>query len=384
MHAQTLPAEPIVFGDGRITLGGDVSWSVAPEDTGFFNYTDYEHSTLRMIRLALSASVKASDHLSFLAELRSENGQPPTPYGFYLRFRPWINRGFDLQIGRVPPTFGAFPRRTYAADNPLIGYPMAYQYLTSLRPDALPATVDELLGMRGRGWLATYSLGDPTPDRGVPLVTAFRWDTGVQLHATNEVIEATASVTAGTPSNPRLSDDNNGHQLAGRVVVHPVSGLVVGGSVARGPFVGQRAAQAALDDQKLSDFTQAAWGSDVEYSRDYYILRFETVVSTWTIPMASSPGLQLPLRAVATSVEGRYKLRPGLYTAARFEHLGFNEVAGAVSRDTWDAPVTRLEVGGGYSIQRNLLLKLEYQHNTRDGGRVRRLDLVAAQIVFWF
>ena len=57
--AQTLPSEPIVFGDGRVTLGGDVSWSIAPDDSGFFNYTDYDHSTLRMIRLALSASVKA-------------------------------------------------------------------------------------------------------------------------------------------------------------------------------------------------------------------------------------------------------------------------------------------------------------------------------------
>ena len=41
-------------------------------------------------------------------------------------------------------TFGAFARRTYANDNPLIGYPLAYQYLTSLRPDAVPATADAL------------------------------------------------------------------------------------------------------------------------------------------------------------------------------------------------------------------------------------------------
>src|SRR5438445_5776950 len=46
-------------------------------------------------------------------------------------------KNFDVQIGRIPPTFGAFARRTYANDNPLIGYPLAYQYLTSLRADAL-------------------------------------------------------------------------------------------------------------------------------------------------------------------------------------------------------------------------------------------------------
>ena len=29
-----------------------MTWSIAPDDAGFFNYTDYEHSALRMLRLA--------------------------------------------------------------------------------------------------------------------------------------------------------------------------------------------------------------------------------------------------------------------------------------------------------------------------------------------
>jgi hypothetical protein len=51
----------------------------------------------------------------------------------------------------------------------------------------------------------------------------------------------------------------------------------------------------------------------------------------------------------------------------------------------WDAPVTRIEVGGGYSLQRNLLLKLSYQYDRRDGGvLVGVAHLGAAQLVFWF
>ena len=92
----------------------------------------------------------------------------------------------------------------------------------------------------------------------------------------------------------------------------------------------------------------------------------------------------MPLSALATYVEGRYKIRPGLYAAARVDHLGFSEVTGSLGRETWDAPVTRIEIGGGYSILRNLLLKLSCQHNTRDGGRVTTLNLGAAQLVYWF
>ena len=47
LRAQSLPSEPIVIGDGRLTIGGDAAVTSAPQDPGFFNYTDYEHSALR-------------------------------------------------------------------------------------------------------------------------------------------------------------------------------------------------------------------------------------------------------------------------------------------------------------------------------------------------
>jgi hypothetical protein len=103
-----------------------------------------------MLRIDVNATVRANRFLSVLAEVRSENGESPHPYGVYVRLRPWPKRAFDIQAGRIPPTFGAFARRTYANDNILIGYPLAYQYLTSLRPTRLPANADELLQMRGR------------------------------------------------------------------------------------------------------------------------------------------------------------------------------------------------------------------------------------------
>ncbi len=290
----------------------------------------------------------------------------------------------------MPPTFGAFARLTYANDNPLIGYPLAYQYLTSLRPDALPVSADELLRKRGLGWLVRYSLGDSAPAPGVPLVTAFRWDTGVQAHATTGMVNLTAAVTTGTLSNPLFNDDNDGRQIAGRVELRPVAGLIVGASAARGPFVGQSAARAAIGEARTDNLTQAAWGGDVEYSRDHYLLRWETIVSRWTLPVATPPPQQLPLddplSALSTSVEGRYKLRPDFYVAARFDHLGFSDITGATAgTEPWDAPVTRIEVGGGYSIQRNLLLKLSLQRNTRDGGvLLRAATLGAMQLVFWF
>ncbi|HZR23578.1 MAG TPA: hypothetical protein VFA59_08335 [Vicinamibacterales bacterium] len=373
--------------ESRFTYAGDVSATVGSADPGFFNYTDYEHSALRMLRIDLSGAWHTNEHVSFLGEVRTENFDEIEPYAAYVRIRPWKDRDFDIQAGRVPPTFGGFARRTYATDNPLIGYPLAYQYLTSIRPDSLPATAAELVRKKGLGWEDVFSIGSQVRDRGVPLVSAFRWDTGVQVHAAthDKMFAATASITTGTVSNPLFKDDNSGRQLAGRFETRPVVGLVIGVSGARGPFVTSDAARAAVGDGHESDLTQTAWGVDVEYSRDHYLVRLESIASDWTLPLVRQPFLQLPLRAVSTSVEGRYKIAPGFYVAARIDHLGFSDVDPGTGATPWDAPVSRLEMGGGVSIQRNLLLKLVYQYNTRDGGPLdHTAHQSAAQLVFWF
>jgi hypothetical protein len=381
--AQSLPSTPITLADGRATIGGDISGTFAPEDTGYFDYTDYGVTLVRMVQLDLAASVNASRHVTLIGSVRVQNTNAPLLLAAYVRIRPWVKRAFDIQAGHVPSTFGSFPRHAYSADNPLIGEPLGYQYLTSLRDDSLPASADELLRMRGRGWLSVFSVGSTYPDHGVPLVSASRWDTGVQAHAANDLVDGTIAVTVGSLSNPLFRDNNGGKQLAGRIAWHPGPGLVIGASAARGKFVSSSAAGAAGSAAAGRSLDQAAWGADVEYSKGYAVVRAEAIISQWTLPVVAAPAITVPLRAWASSFEGRYKVAPGLYAAARYDHLGFNEIAGTTVRAPWDAPVSRIEIGGGYSIQRSLIIKMSFQHNTRADGLVRNLDLVAVQLLFW-
>jgi hypothetical protein len=50
----------------------------------------------------------------------------------------------------------------------------------------------------------------------------------------------------------------------------------------------------------------------------------------------------------------------------------------------WDAPASRVEVGGGVNLQRNLTLRGIVQKNWRDGGRIKRKTYVSTQLVYWF
>jgi len=385
--AQVLPAEPIVLAGGAIVVSGTVSGSVGPKDEpGYFNYTDYQHTPLRMFRAAATAAWYPNDHIGVLTELRLENTNLRA-HAWYLRLRPWVDRAFDVQIGRIPPSFGAYARRSYGADDPFIGYPLAYQYLTSLRADALPATADNVLRQRGRGWLVRYPIGNTTPGAGLPLVSAFRWDTGVQVRLGTRPLSLSVALTQGTLSNPLVEDDNGGKQISGRLAITPAPGVVFGISAAGGASVSDVATSALAPGSTGGTPTQAAFGADLEVSSGHWLVRSEVVVNTWSVPAVQKPFIEDRLTATGAWVEARYRVSPRWYVAGRADRLGFSRLIGTLfagQPTTWDAPVRRGQIAAGYYVRRNIVARAEYQYNWRDGGRPHERGLASAQILYWF
>lgn len=386
LRAQALPAGPISAFDGRLTLSGEVVGTLGSEDhDAFFNYTDYETNALRMMRFALAGAWRPAEWIALVGELRTDDFSHVDAFAAYVRVRPFRSIPLDIQAGRIPPSFGAFGRRAYATDQILIGYPLAYQYLTSLRPDAIPATPDDLIIMRARGWRPRFPIGSSDTTPGVPLVTAFRWDTGVQARWLRGPVELTAAVTNGTLADPRVDDNNDGKQVSGRVMLRPVVGLVLGASAARGSFLADEVVRLLPETARHDSYAQQAFGVDAEYSRDYWIVRGELVRSQWTLPLLA-PRQAMDVSALGAWVEGRYRFTPRIFAAARVGHLGFSQITGTIWAvpTTWDAPITRIEWGGGYYLQRNLVARAVVQHNRRDGGRVRGRTFVSGQLSYWF
>jgi hypothetical protein len=382
--AQSLPGGPVTAFDGRVAVGGEVTATIGEEDhSAYFNFTDYEHNALRMLRLSLSASWRPLSRLALVGEVRTEDLDSVRPYAAYVRVRPSSRLPLDIQAGQIPPSFGAYGRRAYqGADSGLIGYPLAYQYLTSLRPDAIPATVADLLIMRARGWRTTYPIGAHEPGPGVPLISAFRWDTGVQAHWEGSVLDVTGGVTTGTLSDPQGADNNNGKQVSGRVAIKPVAGLVLGGSAAHGAFLGKSVTRLLPDGTRHS---QSALGADGEYSRGHWLVRGEVVWSRWNVPFQMPSGNADDLDALGTWIEGRYRVTPRIVLSGRVDRLGFSRLAvGPGFSPTWDAHMSRAEATAGYLLQRNLVLRLAVQHNDRDGGRVRSRTYLSGQVAYWF
>ena len=383
-YAQYLPSTPLTFASGKVVLSGDVQASIAPrDDEAWFNYTDYEHNALRMFRWSIAGEWRIASRLALLAEVRGEDAEAPRASAVYLRARPFASVPLDIQAGRIPPTFGAFGRRVYSTDNLLIGYPLAYQYLLSIRTDAIPANARELLAMRARGWLSSFSVGSSVPSTGVSPINGFRWDTGVAARFGTDRAQAAVAVTNGVLCDPRVGDNNDGKQISARFQAQPVMGLILGVSGARGAWLDRNLEARVAPGQ---DDAQQALGFDAEYSRGYWLIRSEFVRSTWDMPGVASAADAMDLVATTGWLEGRYRVGPRWYLAGRAERLTFSRIRAAAGgvEIPWDAPVSRIELGGGVYIQRNLVARVSVQSNQRDAGRVRHLTVLATQVLFWF
>jgi hypothetical protein len=375
--------DPTSFFGGRLRLGGELSGTLSPKDNGFFNYTDYETNTLRLFRIDLMAEARLHRSLSLLFDGRMDNFDKPRVYALYLRLRPWAGRDFDLQLGLVPTVFGSFPRRRYLYDNPLPSLPLTYQYLTTIREDALPSNAEDVVAQRGRGWLVHYPIGDTGFRPGRPLVNAERFDAGIEARFGLRPLSLAVALTQGTLSHPELEDDNGGKQLSARLAWTPVPAFVAGVSAASGEFVSD-AARSAVPGGAAGPYRQQVYGLDLEWSLGRVILRGEAVFSRWRVPAVDATRIEEPLDAVGAFAEARYKLAPGLFVASRVERLAMAELGSSLGYLTWDANVTRLELGMGYSPLRHVLLKAAWQHNQRDGGRVHQNDLLTGQVLLWY
>jgi hypothetical protein len=368
-----------------LRVAGELVGSYAgPEDLGYFDTTaygrDYGRDGLRLLALALTAELRFGGRVTLVGELRSENLDAPRLQALYLRLRPVEHRAFDLQVGRIPPVFGTYASRSYGAGNPLVGQPLVYQYLTSLRHDAVPATLDGFRRTRGSGWAPHYPIGSQAQQTGLPISNPLLWDTGAELRVGKDPVTFALAVTRGSLSRPHASGDAAGPSLTGRLGWRPAFGVQLGLSGAHGAYAAEALLETLGTPGQSAD--QTAFGLDASWAGGPWIVRAEGIASAWQVPSPS--GVPETVRSRGGYLEARRSLGPRFYAAGRFDHLGFTAVEGATGRFAWDAPVTRLEVAIGLRPLRRAWLKLAYQHNWRDAGRIRSEGYLAGQLWLWF
>jgi len=355
----------------------------------------------------LLLQARVNERLTVFGEVQTVRGFNLSLYALSAVYRAKSNEAVQLEAGKFLAPFGNFLPRRYASENPLIDYPLTYNYRTALSSFLLPRTNAALLAARGKGHQLRYAnpttaLGKqnalqkvtdhiPLPTWGLKVVSREAYVTGAQLSGSlGETVSYAVAVANGALSNPVDINDSNGLHFLARLRVTPLVGFDAGVSFSSAPYLNKSAVQEELKQagKSAERFRQSVFGADLAFSRGQAVLFAEVLYNRWATPFLSED-----LDLWGGYVEAKYTLMPRLFVASRWSQLQFDSISDPGDFDgnrrlsePWDYDIRQIEFGFGYRLNRNATVKVIYEFNrtaeVRDGDPSD--DLMALQAVVFF
>ncbi|HEY5079932.1 MAG TPA: hypothetical protein VII43_08795, partial [Opitutaceae bacterium] len=156
----------------RVRLSGTLDleeYSLSQPATGVI-YSD--GNSLFAPRLSLYLDAQLGSRLYAFVQARADNGFDPGEDGsqvrldeFALRYTPWDDGRFNLQVGKFATVVGNWTPRHDSWDNPFITAPLPYENLTGIWDTDAVRSVDQLLA-----WAGVL----PRPDAGGAFLEEYR------------------------------------------------------------------------------------------------------------------------------------------------------------------------------------------------------------------
>jgi hypothetical protein len=320
-------------------------------------------------RASLYVDMFAGQRVYGLVELRADRGEAPADRPVetrveqaYVRVTPIPKANLSVEAGKFVTPFGNWPQRHHSAADPFIRPPLPYDYRTMISPTIVPGTAAGFAS-----WKDNPGFWRPI---GAPIVWEAPYQFGAMAMGGWKTLGFRVGWVNSAPSSEPSQWGLDLHQRhAYSFIAHGAwqvtPELKLGVSYDRGPYLQDRLKGAPLpaDENSINDFDQKIWGFEGTFARGPVELRSEVLLDTWDVPHVEDP---YP-RDVSFYGEGKVKLTPGLYAAARYSGVRFNKVnVGGGAMERWDYPIDRVQVAAGYRLSRNTDVRAEYMINSTD------------------
>ena len=286
-----------------------------------------------------------------------------------------------VQVGKFATPIGNFVPRHDSMKNPFVRQPIVYDHVTTIGDNAIgpkspPPSSQALINRRDI---------DDLKDRWVTMIWGPVYHHGLMVFGAVGTFDARLAWVNAAPSERPLEWDQQRldfdvYNFSGRVGWNPFIGFRLGVSASHGPYLSERVEDAGVDQDK---FAQTLVGLDLEYAIGHLQLFAEIYGSRWEVPNVDDDPV-----AVSWYVEGRYKLSgilPGLYVCARVGQIFANEIdRPSGGSATWERTSYRTEIGAGWFVYVNLLLKAEYEINHTNGPNDPRDNMASFSLSLSF
>ena len=365
----------------RLRLSGtlDIEAYALPQPSPGLLFT--ERYSLFNPRLTLFLDGQLGPNVYVFAQARADRGFDPGYLDaraaldeYAVRFTPWKDGRFNLQIGKFATVVGNWATRHGSWESPFITAPLPYENLTGIWDSAAADSLGTL-----RGWAGLYPAGY-TPSRAdeleakrlrLPVIWGPSYTTGIAVFGQLGKFDYAAEFKNSSLSSRPETWDGTVVQwqhptVSGRLGYRPDTMWNFGASASVGSYLDREAAPTTAPGRSLGDYREIVLGQDVSFAWHHWQLWAEVFESRFEIPGVGNAD------SLAYYIEAKYKFTPQCFGAVRWnQHVFATLPDGMGGRDVWSGDIWRSDFALGYRFTAHTQLKFQYsldRHATGGGG----------------
>ena len=367
-------------GNLRARLSGTI-------DTEFYNFQqpapgliDSEIDNLFNPRLTLFLDAQLGSQIYFFAQSRLDRGFDPSDHGaqirldeYALRFTPWDDGRFNLQVGKFATVVGNWVPRHLSWENPFINAPLVYDNVTPISDKIAPASpLDFVHRFDNEKYQFNPVIWGPSYASGISLSGRLgRFDYAAEMK--------NASLSS-RPESWNVTETGFDHPtFSGRVGFRPNQIWNFGLSASDGPYFRSEAEQTLPPGRSIGDYREFVLGQDAGFAWHHLQLWAEFYEARFEVPRVGDAD------TFAYYFEAKYKFTPQLFGALRWNQQLFSNIPdGAGGQVRWSQDLWRIDAAAGYRFTSHIQLKLQYSFQQETTSPRNDNHLIAAQLTVRF
>lgn len=339
-----------------------------------------EHSSLLNPRLTLFCDAQLGPSVYAFVQSRIDRGFDPADQRvemrldeYAIRFTPWDDGRFNLQVGRFATVVGNWTERHLSWENPFISAPLIYETVTPVYDAEAPKSASDF----------ATGIVDSKYEYN-PVIWGPSYATGASISGKFGQFEYAAEVkNASLSSRPEEWDAMNGGfshpTVNARLGYKPNAMWNFGLSGSDGTYLLPQSASGLPRGRGIGDFRQQLIGQDISFAWHHWQLWAEFYEARFEVPNVGNAD------SFAYYLEAKYKFTPRTFGALRWNQQVFSDVPdGTGSEVPWSHDMWRIDAALGFRPTPHTQLKLQYSLQDEENAARDFGHLIAIQFTIRF
>jgi hypothetical protein len=365
----------------RARLSGTLDLEVYNFEQPAPGLIDSNIDTLFNPRLTLFLDAQLGSQIYFFAQSRLDRGFDPSDHGaqvrldeYALRFTPWEDGRFNVQVGKFATVVGNWVPRHLSWENPFINAPLVYENVTAIRDKAAPYS--PLNFIYGPYYYEKYAFN--------PVIWGPSYASGIsisgRLDRFDYAVEMKNASLSSRPESWNVTENGFEHPtFSARVGFRPNEAWNFGLSASEGPYFRREAEPMLPPGRDIGDYREFVLGQDISFAWHHLQLWAEFYEARFEVPRVGNAD------TFAYYFEAKYKFTPQLFGALRWNQQLFGDVSnGYGGHVPWSQDLGRIDLAAGYRFTSHTQMKLQYSFQKETRGAHDDNHLFAAQLTVRF